>query len=99
MNADILNIQPDKSDATTEEIKQVKVDLYVESMSFKYKTGGLLACTPRLRAAAIPASALLTRCSSDCQRSIASDFGRAQDLGDRLLSSSGSLANARRRSA
>ena len=36
MNADILNIQPDKSDATSEEIKQVKVDLYVESMSFKY---------------------------------------------------------------
>jgi len=36
MNADILNIQPDKSDATSEEIKQVKVDLYVESMSFTY---------------------------------------------------------------
>jgi phage tail-like protein len=36
MNADILNIQPDKADATSEEIKQVKVDLYVESMSFKY---------------------------------------------------------------
>lgn len=35
-NADILNIQPDKSDATTEEIKQVKVDLYTESMAFTY---------------------------------------------------------------
>ena len=35
-NADILNIQPDKADATSEEIKQVKVDLYVESMLFKY---------------------------------------------------------------
>jgi phage tail-like protein len=35
-NADIINIQPDKSDASTEEIKQVKVDLYVESMLFKY---------------------------------------------------------------
>jgi phage tail-like protein len=37
MNADILNVQPDKSDASTEEIKQVKVDLYVETMSFQYK--------------------------------------------------------------
>jgi phage tail-like protein len=36
LNADIANIQPDKSDATSEEIKQVKVDLYVESMSFTY---------------------------------------------------------------
>jgi phage tail-like protein len=35
-NADILNVQPDKADATTEEIKQVKVDLYVESMKFTY---------------------------------------------------------------
>jgi phage tail-like protein len=34
--ADIMNIAPDKSDATTEEIKQVKVDLYVESMKFDY---------------------------------------------------------------
>jgi phage tail-like protein len=38
MNADILNVQPDKSDATSEEIKQVKVDLYVESMKFQYKS-------------------------------------------------------------
>lgn len=36
VNADIANIQPDKADATTEEIKQVKVDLYVESMTFTY---------------------------------------------------------------
>jgi hypothetical protein len=35
--ADILNVQPDKADASTEEIKQVKVDLYVESMKFTYK--------------------------------------------------------------
>jgi phage tail-like protein len=35
-DADIMNIQPDKSDATSEEIKQVKVDLYVESMAFSY---------------------------------------------------------------
>jgi phage tail-like protein len=39
-NADILNIQPDKSDASTEEIKLAKVDLYVEKMSFQYKSGG-----------------------------------------------------------
>ncbi|HEY0192288.1 MAG TPA: phage tail protein [Kofleriaceae bacterium] len=35
-NCDVLNVAPDKSDSTTEEIKQVKVDLYVESMAFKY---------------------------------------------------------------
>jgi hypothetical protein len=35
--ADILNVQPDKADASTEEIKQVKCDLYVESMKFTYK--------------------------------------------------------------
>jgi phage tail-like protein len=35
-NCDILNIQPDKSDATTEEIKQVKIDIYVERMGFFY---------------------------------------------------------------
>jgi phage tail-like protein len=34
--ADIMNVAPDKSDASTEEIKQVKVDLYVESMVFNY---------------------------------------------------------------
>jgi phage tail-like protein len=37
-DADILNIQPDKSDASTEEIKQVKVDIYLEKMSFKYES-------------------------------------------------------------
>jgi phage tail-like protein len=36
-DGDILNIQPDKSDATTEEIKMVKVDFYIESMKFKYE--------------------------------------------------------------
>jgi phage tail-like protein len=35
-NADICNVQPDKSDATTEEIKQVKVDMYCEKMTFEY---------------------------------------------------------------
>jgi phage tail-like protein len=45
-NCDILNIQPDKLDATSEEIKLVKVDIYVERMSFTYgdaypmQTGG-----------------------------------------------------------
>ncbi|HWU91132.1 MAG TPA: phage tail protein [Kofleriaceae bacterium] len=34
--ADILNVQPDKADASTEEIKQVKIDLYTERMEFKY---------------------------------------------------------------
>jgi len=34
--ADIANVQPDKSDATSEEIKQVKIDLYTERMEFKY---------------------------------------------------------------
>ena len=34
--ADIVNVQPDKSDASTEEIKQVKIDLYTERMEFKY---------------------------------------------------------------
>jgi len=36
-SADILNIQPDKSDAGTEEIKQVKVDLYIEDLAFDYQ--------------------------------------------------------------
>lgn len=34
--ADILNVQPDKADSSTEEIKQVKIDLYTERMEFKY---------------------------------------------------------------
>jgi hypothetical protein len=45
-NCDIINITPDKLDATSEEIKLVKIDLYVERMSFNYggaygpETGG-----------------------------------------------------------
>lgn len=39
LNADILNIQPDKADSSSEELKQVKVDLYVESMKFTYSQG------------------------------------------------------------
>lgn len=35
-DGDIINIQPDKSDATSEEIKMVKVDMYIEKMDFKY---------------------------------------------------------------
>ena len=34
--SDIVNVQPDKADATSEEIKQVKIDLYSEKMEFKY---------------------------------------------------------------
>lgn len=34
--ADIIAVSPDRSDATSEEIKQVKVELYTERMSFKY---------------------------------------------------------------
>ena len=34
--ADIANVQPDKADSSTEEIKQVKIDLYTERMEFKY---------------------------------------------------------------
>jgi phage tail-like protein len=36
MNADILGVTPDRSDASTEDIKQVKVELYTENMSFNY---------------------------------------------------------------
>ncbi len=35
--ADIANVTFDKSDAGSEEIKQVKIDLYTESMKFKYE--------------------------------------------------------------
>ena len=38
VNADIVGISPDKSDSSTEEIKQVKVDIYMESMNFKYES-------------------------------------------------------------
>lgn len=34
--ADIANVQPDKSDAGSEEIKQVKIELYIERMKFVY---------------------------------------------------------------
>jgi phage tail-like protein len=34
--ADILSVTPDKADAGTEEIKQVKIELYSEKMEFKY---------------------------------------------------------------
>jgi phage tail-like protein len=34
--ADIVSVTPDRSDATTEEIKQVKVEVYTESMKFTY---------------------------------------------------------------
>jgi phage tail-like protein len=33
---DIANVQPDKADASSEEIKQVKIDLYTEKMTFQY---------------------------------------------------------------
>jgi phage tail-like protein len=35
--SDLLNVQPEKSDSGSEEIKLVKVDLYTESMKFTYK--------------------------------------------------------------
>jgi len=35
--ADIVSVTPDKADATTEEIKLVKVELFTEAMEFKYK--------------------------------------------------------------
>jgi phage tail-like protein len=38
--ADIANVQPDKADSTSEEIKQIKIDLYTERMEFKYLAGG-----------------------------------------------------------
>lgn len=34
--ADIVSVTPDRSDASSEEIKQVKVELYTERMSFSY---------------------------------------------------------------
>ncbi len=35
-NCDLVNVQPDKSDATSTEVKQVKIEMYVERMSFTY---------------------------------------------------------------
>jgi hypothetical protein len=34
--ADIASVTPDRSDSSSEEIKQVKVELYTENMSFSY---------------------------------------------------------------
>lgn len=36
---EILSVTPDKSDSTTEEIKQVKFELFTERMTFKYGKG------------------------------------------------------------
>ena len=38
---DIVSVTPDKSDSTTENTKQVKVEMYCESMDFSYATSGL----------------------------------------------------------
>jgi len=40
--ADIINVAPDKSDASSEEMKMVKVDMYVERMEFKYVKASLI---------------------------------------------------------
>lgn len=40
-DSDILAVTPDRSDASSEEIKQVKVDLYCEMLGFSYGTIGL----------------------------------------------------------
>jgi len=37
--ADILAVTPDRSDSSSEEIKQVKVEIYTEKMTFEYATG------------------------------------------------------------
>jgi hypothetical protein len=34
--SDIIGVTPDRSDASSEEIKQVKVELYTEKMTMKY---------------------------------------------------------------
>ncbi len=34
--AEIIAVTPDKLDATSEEIKQVKIDLFTEKMAFSY---------------------------------------------------------------
>ena len=39
--ADIINIQPDKSDSDSQEIKQVKIDLFTEKMKFTYAAAQL----------------------------------------------------------
>ncbi|HEY3807216.1 MAG TPA: phage tail protein [Kofleriaceae bacterium] len=40
-NSDILSVTPDRSDASSEEIKQVKVEVYSELMGFSYGNVGL----------------------------------------------------------
>jgi|SRR5580704_7599883 phage tail-like protein len=40
-NSDIVGVTPDRSDATTEEIKQVKVEIYSEMMGFSYGQVGI----------------------------------------------------------
>jgi hypothetical protein len=35
--ADIVSVTPDRSDATSEEVKQVKIELYTETMTLNYK--------------------------------------------------------------
>jgi phage tail-like protein len=41
LHADIVSVTPDRADASTEEIKQVKVELYAELMGFSYGEIGL----------------------------------------------------------
>jgi phage tail-like protein len=36
MGGDIISVSPDKSEASSEEIKQVKVEMYIEKMEFDY---------------------------------------------------------------
>jgi phage tail-like protein len=37
--ADVVSVTPDRSDSSSEEIKQVKVEIYTEKMTFNYATG------------------------------------------------------------
>lgn len=37
-NAEIINVQPDKADSGSDNIKNVKVEIYTEKMEFKYST-------------------------------------------------------------
>jgi phage tail-like protein len=39
--ADVLSVAPEKSDAGSEDVKQVKIELYTESMTFEYPTAEL----------------------------------------------------------
>jgi hypothetical protein len=40
--ADICNVTIEKSDATSEEVKQVKIDLFIERMTFTYAATDLV---------------------------------------------------------